>query len=363
MRRAAFFFILAALALAQSVPPAVYAATIAASTASSGQPAGEGVPVQPGGLTLPLKPNSVRFGVIGDSGTGDRNQYEVAEQMAKYHEKFPFDFVIMLGDNLYGGDKPRDFDQKFERPYKALLDAGVKFYASLGNHDNPNERFYKPFNMSGERYYAFKKGNVGFFALDGNYMSPQQLNWVNQQLESTDSAWKICFFHQPLYSDGKFHGPDLDLRTRLEPLLQKYGVNVVFSGHEHIYERIMPQHGIYYFVLGNSGELRLHNLRPSAEMTKGFDTDRDFMLVEIAGDELYFQAISRTGQTVDSDTFIKQRANASPLLPANPGIPTASNYRFGQASNRTAPQASTAPGRSPVLSGKIVWEKPYSTVE
>ena len=62
----------------------------------------------------------------------------------------------MLGDNLYGNEGAKDFEKKFERPYKALLDAGVKFYASLGNHDNPNQRFYKLFNMNGQRYYNFK---------------------------------------------------------------------------------------------------------------------------------------------------------------------------------------------------------------
>ena len=84
--------------------------------------------------------------------------------MFQYHQKFPFPFVLLLGDNIYGGHQPRDFAQKFELPYKQLLDAGVKFYASLGNHDDPNtERLYKPFNMGGERYYAFRKGQVAFF--------------------------------------------------------------------------------------------------------------------------------------------------------------------------------------------------------
>ncbi len=254
----------------------------------------------PGGLTLPLKPDSVRFAVIGDNGTGDKPQYEVGQQMAKFRETFPFDFVLMLGDNMYGGESPADFQKKFEDPYKPLLDAGVKFYASLGNHDNPNQRYYKPYNMDGKRYYSMKKGNAEFFALDSNYMDPEQLAWLDKQLDGSSAAWKICFFHHPLYSDGKFHGPDKDLRARIEPIFEKRGVRMVLSGHEHVYERIKPQNGIYYFVLGNSGELRLHNLRPSVIMAKGFDTDRSFMLVEIAGDDFCFQAISRTGKTVDS---------------------------------------------------------------
>ncbi len=99
-------------------------------------------------LKLPLKAKSVRFAAIGDNGTGTKEQYDVAAQMERFHQRFPFDFVVMLGDNIYGGQTAADFKLKFEDPYKPLLDGGVKFYASLGNHDNPNERFYKPFNMA-----------------------------------------------------------------------------------------------------------------------------------------------------------------------------------------------------------------------
>jgi predicted phosphodiesterase len=258
-------------------------------------------------LQLPLKPGSVRFAVIGDGGTGGKAQFDVAEQMSKYREKTKFDFVVMLGDNIYGGQSPADMKRKFELPYKSLLDSGVKFYASLGNHDSPNQRFYKPFNMGEKRYYSFKKGNVELFALDSNYMDPPQLEWVKSGLRNSSSAWKICYFHHPLYSDGKFHGADEDLRTLLEPVFEGAGVQVVLSGHEHLYERFKPQNGIYYFVLGNSGELRANGLlKRDPEMAKGFDTDRGFMLVEIAGDQFFFQTISRTGETVDAGTIDRQ---------------------------------------------------------
>src|ERR1051326_9241549 len=120
-------------------------------------------------VRLPLLPKSVRFAVIGDSGTGDREQHEVAKLLEAYRQKVGFDFVIMLGANIYGSHNPGDFARKFEQPYKPLLDAGVKFYASLGNHDDPNvERLYKPFNMNGERYYigrAHVSTPVPFFYL------------------------------------------------------------------------------------------------------------------------------------------------------------------------------------------------------
>jgi Calcineurin-like phosphoesterase len=249
---------------------------------------------------LPQESKSIRFAVIGDSGTGGTEQYQVAQQMEKCREKTDFDFVLMLGDNIYGGKSEQDFERKFELPYKPLLDAGVEFYASIGNHDDPNERLYKPFNMGGARYYSFKKGNATFFALDSNYVDTSQLNWLETQLQSANTPWKICYFHHPLYSNGRFHGPDTDLRAVLRPIFEKYGVNVALSGHEHVYERIKPEGGTYYFVLGNSGELRFHNLKPSPNMEAGFDADRDFMLVQIAGDKFYFQTISRTGQVVDS---------------------------------------------------------------
>ena len=215
MQRAVFIVLIAGLALSQRLLPSQGQSPVSTNTASLPGQAAKNPQAPPSELILPLKSGSVRFAVIGDNGNGTRSQYEVAAQMAKFHEKFAFDFVIMLGDNLYGGDTPADYKKKFELPYKPLLDTGVKFYASLGNHDKPNERLYAPFNMGGERYYTFKKGNVQFFALDSTYMSPEQLAWIEQRLPSAGSAWKICFFHHPLYSDGKTHGSDPDLRARI----------------------------------------------------------------------------------------------------------------------------------------------------
>jgi hypothetical protein len=255
-------------------------------------------------LTLPLKPNSVRFAVIGDMGTGQKPQFELAAELVEYRKKFPFGFVIMLGDNLYdddgGGDALGGYASRFELPYKALLDAGVPFYAALGNHDKPNERFYKPFNMNGQQYYTYKKGNVRFFVLDTTSMNPRQLAWLEKELQNSGSDWKICYFHHPLYSSAAFHGSSTGLRRVLEPLFVKYGVEAVFAGHDHVYERVMPQKGISYFTEGASGSLRKGNLRKKGMTTAGYDQDRSFMLVEIAGDELHFQTISRTGKTVDS---------------------------------------------------------------
>lgn len=252
------------------------------------------------GLTLPLKADSVRFAVIGDNGTAEAPEYQVAEQMQKMQQLTKFTFVIMLGDNLYGGASEKDYESKFARPYKALLDQGVMFYAALGNHDDHNEISYAPFHMGGNRYFTHVEKNVEFFVLDSNYMDGAQLDWVQNELQKSTSDWKIAFFHHPLYSSGKEHGSDTDLRSVLEPLFEKYGVNVVLSGHEHMYERINPQNGINYFVVGNSGKLKTADIKTDTMKASGFDSDQSFMLVEIAGDELYFNTVSRTGEIVDS---------------------------------------------------------------
>lgn len=256
----------------------------------------------------------MRFAVVGDTGTGGAAQYQVAEQMREYRTEFPFDFVLMLGDNLYGGDDAADYDRKFRLPYKGLLDDHVEFYAALGNHDRRSEPFFKPFRMGGERYHAFTKGNARFMALDSNYLDAAQLRWFEDELRGAGNAWKICFMHHPIYSPGSYHGVDPELRTVLEPLFIKYGVDVVFSGHEHFYERVQPQHGVTYFTSGAGGKLHSRRLTHPQLEAAGYDADRHFMLVEIVGDDLVFRAISRTGVTVDSGVVRRhaQQAGAQP---------------------------------------------------
>jgi len=271
----------------------LYAATALAALATLGAAA---LPAQQ--VTLPLKNGSVRFLVLGDAGTGDREQVEVANQMVRYAQRFPFTFAIMLGDNLYGSERPQDFDKKFLRPYKALLDGGIEFNAALGNHDDPNQRYFKPFHLDGQRYRTFKKGNVRFFVIDSNYLDPEQLKWLEKELSQSGSDWKIPYFHHPLYTTAR-RGPEVEVRAVLEPLFVKYGVDVVFVGHEHIYERLQPQKGIYYFTVGGAAKLRKGDTHPSPLIAARFDRDRSFLLAEIAGDSLYFQTVSRTGAVVD----------------------------------------------------------------
>jgi 3',5'-cyclic AMP phosphodiesterase CpdA len=249
---------------------------------------------------LPDVPGSLRFAVIGDMGTGARPQLEVGAQMAALRARFSYDLVLMVGDNLYGRQRPEDIVAKFERPYAPLLQAGVLFYGALGNHDDPETRFYPPFHMNGERYYSFVRPDTRFFVLDTNLMDRQQVAWAETALRASTERWKVVIFHHPLYSNARRHGSDVQLRTILEPMLVQAGVNVVFSGHDHVYERLVPQKGITYFVTGSSGKLSPGDVRRSSSTAAAFDDDHAFVIVEIAGGSLHFQAISRTGAIVDA---------------------------------------------------------------
>ena len=256
---------------------------------------------------LPNQSGSLKFAAIGDNGTGERAQYEVATQMTNMRASFPFDLVIMLGDNMYGSQRrAADFVKKFELPYAPLLSAGVKFQASLGNHDRPENASYKLWNMNGQRYYSYVRGNVRFFALDSSAMDAKQVAWIETSLREAREEWKICYFHHPLYSNAGRHGSSVDLRVLLEPIFVKHGVNVVFAGHDHVYERLKPQKGIVHFVSGAGGKLREGNMRPTEQTAAFFDRDLSFMLVEIVETNLHFQVVSRTGATVDSGVIQRQ---------------------------------------------------------
>ena len=267
------------------------------------------------------KEGSIKFLAFGDFGTGEPAQYALAKQMIDLHARFKFELVILLGDNLYGSERPQDFENKFEKPYKPLLDAGVKFKASLGNHDAREMKTYDKFDMGDKLFYSFKapKQSVRFYALESTYMTQEQLTWIADELKNTTDDWKIPFFHHALYSSARAHGSTDALRKSLEPLFIRYNVSAVFSGHDHTYERTKPQNGIVYFVVGSAGKLRPGDLNPRSPLTaKGNDRDLVFFAGEIDGDNLVFQAIAKSGAVVDSGTIIRRKP-AQPLslhLPA-----------------------------------------------
>jgi len=283
-------------------------ATAAAALIANARPS----EAQQGPPASPANPR-IKFAAIGDSGRGDRAQYDVAAQMAAFRRVFAFDFVVMLGDNIYGGATPEDYRLKFEMPYKPFLDDGVHFYAAIGNHDDPNQPSYAPFHMRGHRYYTFLADrsllarltdtDARFFMIDTETLNRTQLTWLDEELARSKARWNIAAFHRPIYSSGRYSLPAQILRASLEPIFERHDVRLALSGHEHFYQRTRPQKGITYFVSGGAGSLRRGDLRRSSLTAGGFDLDYHFMLFEITRDRVYFQAISRSGHSVDAGTI------------------------------------------------------------
>jgi len=256
-----------------------------------------------------IKPTII-FAVMGDTGSGDAAQRAVAQQMVKQRQLKPFEFVIMLGDNIYEKGEKEKIVSHFEEPYKELLADGVKFYASLGNHDIIKglefQTNYKNFNMGGRRYYNFGKGNglLDFFALDTNKLDDAQLGWLDQSLKDSTARWKIAFCHHSIYSSARMHRPYVKLREQLEPLYVKYGVNAVFAGHSHCYERVKPQKGVHYFTEGASGEIKKKTLdRKSPLMAFGEDSVNSFLIVQVTENTMTVEAIAADGKLIDSYTI------------------------------------------------------------
>jgi predicted phosphodiesterase len=291
--------------------------TAACSGPLTQRPSSDGPQVIAGDAEAPLalKPFSLKFAVIGDSGQWSRAQRETAAQLAAERARFPFDVVLMLGDNNYGDGSPQSYAVRFEEPYKPLLEAGVRFYAARGNHDAGAQWNYPLFNMDGNRYYMFTRkagvmpplagDRVQFFALDSVNLDDGQLSWFDRQLSESQAEWKIAFFHHPIYSSGRYAMSSAARRVTLEHVLVEHQVDVVFSGHEHFYERMMPQNGVVYFVAGASGAVRTGDLQPSAYQAQGYDKDLSFMLVEVAGGAMYFRTVNRVGETVDQGKVVK----------------------------------------------------------
>ncbi|MEW6127605.1 MAG: metallophosphoesterase [Acidobacteriota bacterium] len=263
-----------------------------------------------------IKPSSVfcspvkdklRFAVIGDWGTGDTDAINTAKQLITAHQSSALDFVISAGDNVYPNGSGRYFAKCFEQPFSELVKQKIKFYAVLGNHDvregRQDQCQYPLFNMGGMNFYKLEKGAglADFFMIDSTDYDATQANWLETSLRNSKARWKIATLHHPIYSSGKRHGSDTGLRKKLEPLFTRYGVSVVLSGHDHIYERTKTQQGIQYFVTGAGGKCRRGDVdlkSPFREVS--YDEDNHFMVMEIDDKQISFKAISEPGQLIDS---------------------------------------------------------------
>ncbi len=250
------------------------------------------------------------FAVLGDSGTGSKAQYEVAHQMRLYDPAF----VLHTGDIVYPTGAESQYYDKFFRPYQDLLVTKV-FWAVLGNHDyqssngKPFEKFFEtPANNqdSSERFYSFEYGNALFVALDSEKLSgnQSQQKFLKTALAASQHTWRFVFFHEPLYSSGSKHGSNLRLREQISPILEFHDVDIVFTGHDHHYERTKSRkdymqdgHGTIYIVSGGGGvELREVGYSYFTEYSASVN---HFIGIQIDNNQLHLEAIDRNGNVFD----------------------------------------------------------------
>jgi acid phosphatase len=251
----------------------------------------------------------VRFAVIGDWGNGKGGQMAIGERIARVHGESTIDLILSVGDNIYPDGEPEDFGNKFERPYAALIKQKVPFYTVFGNHDVRKGREaqlrYPLFNMNGNNYYTVSRGNgmVDFFMLDSTAIDARQVAWADKVMAESTAVWKVVIVHHPPYSSGKRHGSDLDVRKAFERLFVRHNIAAVFSGDDHLYQRVTPQQGVQYFVTGAAGKIRKGDLKRDGYVAAGFDEGNHFMVVEANMSSLSYRALDETGAAVDSGTI------------------------------------------------------------
>lgn len=191
----------------------------------------------------------------GDSGTATAGQLRVANRMAG--ELNDAALSLILGDIIYPAGEPQDYDPKFFAPY-AELSRRMVIWPVVGNHDvafDPAggpwiDAFHTPANnaISSELYYSFDYANAHFVVLDTHVnsfsTSSAQLQWARADLAASNATWKIVAFHVPPYTGGT-HTDSASVQTNILPALEAAGVDIVFAGHSHVYERT-------YLLKGNA---------------------------------------------------------------------------------------------------------------
>jgi hypothetical protein len=268
------------------------------------------------------------FVALGDSRPDYSLPNQAAHDVAAVMNQNRFDLAIHTGDMVLKGGICSGVDSSWNQYIRAYFDVyresvgNVPFFPSIGNHEKSNGScgyqsyksvFELPNNApSGhqEEYYSFDWGNAHFVSLDVTQYygsgSPQY-NWLVSDLQSNAKPWTFVFFHYPPYSAG-YHGSSLDVRYHLVPVFETFGVDVVFNGHDHDYERSCPilngacttpqNGGVVYFVTGGAGA-GLHDVG-SDWFTAHSVKVHHFLRIAVSYCTLQADAIDRNGTLFDS---------------------------------------------------------------
>jgi predicted phosphodiesterase len=256
------------------------------------------------------------FVLIGDT---QKNPTVTARIAALAWSRRP-NFVVHLGDVVDNGPDKKEWVHELFGPCADLL-GRVPIYPTIGNHERNHAHYYRYFSLPApEYYYRFRYGNADFFAVDTNKRvgpDSEQFRWLDRELGKSDAVWKFVFHHHPAYSsdDDDFgntwkgqRSTEGDRNVRhLVPLYEKHGVDMVFSGHIHVYERTWPlregkvdrKKGIIYLTSGGGGG-KLENFGPVPTWFKAqVRSDYHFCHLAIHGGHLSLRAFDQQDRLFD----------------------------------------------------------------
>ncbi len=267
--------------------------------------------------TAVLPNTAFAFGVVGDSRTYPDRWHKIADLVWAERPNF----VLHVGDVVTNGDVKEQWVREFLVP-AATLFGRVPFFVAIGNHERNAHWFYDYMsNPPPENYYTFRYGNAEFIVVDTNDrkgLQPggEQYRWLVKALESSKATWKFVAHHHPPYSSDEndygdaYRGPttlgDPEVR-QLVPLYEKYGVDIVWVGHIHTYERTWPirkgrvdeKHGVIYIQAGGGGA-ELEDFAPTRSwFTAKLLRDWQYCLVTIHGHTLVMMAYDIDGRLYD----------------------------------------------------------------
>jgi 3',5'-cyclic AMP phosphodiesterase CpdA len=243
-------------------------------------------------------PAEFHLAVVGDGGDGGTRIDATGAAAARIAEQEPYDGLLLLGDNVYPSGDPTKLPDTVFEPFAAVLDGGADLMAILGNHDVQKGRGDEQMEALGMpgRYWAEEHGDVLIVGIDSNEIDdPAQLQFLEEALASTDATWRIVAVHHPPYSAG-YQGSSIDVREKLAPLLQRYGVQLVLSGHDHDYQRSVPIDGVTYVVSGGASGTRRTG---EDDFTAVAYSWHNFVDIAVTGDRLVLRAVGQDGSVFD----------------------------------------------------------------
>ena len=248
-----------------------------------------------------------RIAVIGDFGSGKQGERELAATVRSDDRKAGFAALITTGDNVYPSGDPADFAAAWTVPYGWVDDAGIPVLASMGNHDRKSGKQDQVMDLLGMpgRWYDKQVGDVQVIVLDANDVAnPDQTRFLDDVLAAPRGPgvrWRVVVFHQPAFSCSR-HQSTPAVQKAWVPLFARSDVDLVLNGHDHVYERFGPVHGVTYVVTGGAGD-SLYEMRSCPKGTPEpvvAAVRRHYVVIEASSDQLRIEAVTGQGTLLDS---------------------------------------------------------------